>query len=76
MVVAESERTEVHSGPSLYDESGEWLTCPSCQRRHPTWRFRQLQRNPAYVRQTVPVMKCPVCAHVFAPLFHPDHRAR
>jgi hypothetical protein len=53
---------------SLFSPDGQWLTCPACEQRHPTWRYkRPFLRNPAYLRQTAEIVKCPTCRWTFAP---------
>jgi hypothetical protein len=54
--------------PSLYTPDGQWLTCPECAQRHPTWRFkRPFLRHPDYLEQTAEIVKCPRCGWTFAP---------
>jgi hypothetical protein len=55
--------------PSLYDPTGQQLTCPACERTQPAWRYkRPFLRNPRYAAMTVDVVKCPACGWLFAPL--------
>ena len=47
---------------------GGRLRCPNCETVQADWRYKRLLRNPAYAAQTVDVLKCPACHHVFAPV--------
>ena len=48
--------------------TGQTIMCPNCGRVWPVHAWTPLGRPARYCRQLLPVYRCTVCRHIFAPL--------
>ncbi len=53
--------------PRLIDTDRRTILCPRCEQEQPMRDFATLGMSPLYAELLIPIFRCKLCNHLFAP---------